>query len=304
MATQSWGSIGREIIQQLQGGIDEKALKKLGQATINKIYEREETAEKRDKALKMISREILKKFPRMDVETQNYWHDDRGKADLKRWRHNIFKYLTLDRSDWDAVGDENREQWKAEQQEVKAKTEVASSKAKTKPLTIDQLTIDQYKFDSESQSVVENAIALTGLSLPDFTRQALVVYAKTVVGKTKKQSEDLTTVLTDKLLYDTAYSTHPGRAEELTKRAIKAIKLYNSNIATENADRWYISQSAIVALTRSRPSTVGEVLEQFKDEIESHNQTYELGKYSNRKRGKPSIDQTINMAELVLDGLD
>ena len=143
-------------------------------------------------------------------------------------------------------------------------------------MTLDQLTIDQYEFDLETQLVVENAIALTDKSLPDFTRQAVLVYAKTISGKTRKQSEDLTTVPTENLLDDVAYSTHPGRAEELTKRAIRAIKLYNSTIASENADCWYISQSAIVALTRSRPSTVGEVLEQFKDEIHTHNQTYDL----------------------------
>ena len=256
MATQSWGSIGKEIVEQLERSIGETALKKLGQATINKIYEREQTADGRDKALKMISREILKKFPRMDSETKGYWHDDRGKANLPKWRHNIFKYLTLDRSDWDAVGDESREQWQAQQQEIKEKSLSSSPKAKSKSLTLDQLTIEQYQFDSESQAIVENVFPLTDKSLPDFTRHAVLVYAKTISGKARKQSEDLTTVPTENLLNDQTYSTHPGRAEELTKRAVRAIKLYNSTIATENADRWYISQSAIVALTRSRPSTV------------------------------------------------
>ena len=46
------------------------------------------------------------------------------------------------------------------------------------------------------------------------------------------------------------------------------------------------------------------MLEQFKDDIESHNQSYELDNYSNRKRGKPSIEETINLTELTPDGLD
>jgi hypothetical protein len=142
------------------------------------------------------------------------------------------------------------------------------------------------------------------MTLADFTRQALRVYAKTITGKTRKQSEDLATIPTDKLLNDSTYSTHPGRAEELTKRAIKAIKHYNANIATSKASRWCITQSAIASLTGSRASTVGKVLEQFKDDIESHNQTYELDNYSNRKRGKPSIEETINLTELTPNGLD
>ena len=43
---------------------------------------------------------------------------------------------------------------------------------------------------------------------------------------------------------------------------------------------------------------------QFKDDIESHNQSYNLDNYSNQKRGKPSIKETIKLAELTLDGLD
>lgn len=292
MNTQSWGSIGKEIVEKLETNIGEKALKKLAQATIKKIYEREQTADGREKALKMISREILKKFPRMDFETKGYWLDDRGKANLPKWRHNIFKHLTLDRFD------------ESHEQEIEEKAQSTSPKAKSKSVTLDQLTIEQYQFDSESEAIVKNVIPLTDKSLSDFTRHAVLVYAKTISGKARKQSEDLTTVLTENLLNDQTYSTHPGRAEELTKRAIRAIKLYNSTIATENADRWYISQSAIVALTRSRPSTVGEVLEQFKDEVETHNQTYDLNKYSNRKRGKPSIEQTIDLIELAPDGLD
>jgi len=166
------------------------------------------------------------------------------------------------------------------------------------------MTIEQLELDADTQQTLETALLQSGMALPDFIRQAIKVYAKTVTGKTRKQSEDLATVPTDKLLNDPTYSTHPGRAEELTKRAIKAIKYYNANVAVENADRWCITQSAIASLTGSRPSTVGKVLEQFKDEIESHNVTYGLNDYSNRKRGKPSLTETIDLAQLVPDGLD
>jgi hypothetical protein len=98
-------------------------------------------------------------------------------------------------------------------------------------------------------------------------------------------------------------STHPGRAEELTKRAIRAIKYFNTNIATEESDRWCITQSAIASLTGSRASAIGKILEQYKTEKDDHNQTYGLDNYSNRKPGK-KIEEIINLSDLCPDGLE
>jgi hypothetical protein len=302
-----WGEVGRELAIKLENVTDETKIKALGDATIQEILSRESTPEGRANALRMVNREITKKYPRLESKAPLYWHDPKGQKSQPKWRHLVFKSLTLSTSDWDEVGDESRQEWKAQQQkEVEQHQQEVKQQASQEEdvLTLDYLIIDEFQLDAESQSLVQEAIALSGMTLGDFTRQALRVYAKTITGKTRKQSEDLATVPTDKLLNDSTYSTHPGRAEELTKRAIKAIKYYNANVATENADRWCITQSAIASLTGSRPSTVGKVLEQFKDDIESHNQTYNLDNYSNRKRGKPSIEETIKLASLTLDGLD
>jgi hypothetical protein len=301
----TWGTVGRELAQKLEGVTDEAAIKALGDATMKDILNREPTAKGRTNALRMVNREVDKQYPRLESEAPLHWHDPRGKESLKKWRHLIFKSLTLSTHDWDEAGDESRKEWKAQQhKETEQQQQEVTQQAKPVSPVSEALTIDQFQLDSESQQLVQEAISLSGMTLADFTRQALRVYAKTITGKTRKQSEDLATVPTDKLLNDPTYSTHPGRAEELTKRAIKAIKYYNANVATENADRWCITQSAIASLTGSRPSTVGKVLEQFKDDIESHNQSYGLDNYSNRKRGKPSIEETINLTELTPDGLD
>ncbi len=307
----SWGEVGRELAQKLANVTDEASITALGEATMQSINQ-VPTPEGRANALRMVKKGVEKQCPRLDSEAPLYWYDPTGKKSLKRWRHLIFKTLTLSTRDWDEVGDESRKEWKAQQQK-EADQQQKETEQQIEPvepalpaleaLTVDHLTIDQFQLDSESHSLVQDAIALSGMTLEEFTRQALRVYAKTITGKSKKQSEDLSTVPTDKLLADSTYSTHPGRAEELTKRAIKAIKYYNANIATEQAQRWCITQSAIASLTGSRPSTVGKVLEQFKDDIESHNQSYGLDNYSNRKRGKPSIEETINLTELTPDGL-
>lgn len=291
----NWGQKGRDLAKQLQGLRDEQSIKDLAFQSIQAIYAQETVPDKRANALKMINRELLKHFPRVNSETPAYWYDPKGREAQAKWRHLIFKHLTLSTPDWDAVGDEARQEWKATQNE---------QPTEQNQLTIQDMTIQQLDLDPETQTIVVSALEQSGMALPAFIKQAVRVYAKTITGKTQKKGEDLSTVPTDKLLNDAAYSTHPGRAEELTKRAIKAIKYYNSNVATEKADRWCITQSAIATLTGSRPSTVGKVLEQFKDDIESHNQTHDLDNYANRKRGKPSIEETIKLAELVPDGLD
>ena len=305
----TWGAVGREWVEKLKGVTDEPSITAWGDAVIQDILRQEATPKERANALRMVNREIMKQYPRLSSEATAYWYDPKGKESQPKWRHLIFKSLTLSTSDWDAVGDENREEWKAQQQETEqqqkeTKQLIEPASPAFLAMTIDQLTVDQFQLDTESESLVQEALALSGMTLASFTRQALRVYAKTITGKTRKQSEDLATVPTDKLLNDPAYSTHPGRAQELTRRAIKAIKYYNANVAVEKADRWCITQSAIASLTGSRPSTVGKILEQFKDDIESHNQSYNLDNYSNRKRGKPSIEETIKLAELTLDGLD
>lgn len=302
----TWGEVGREVLQKLKCVSDAASIKVLGEETMRLILAQEATPEGRAYAIKMVSREITDEkdgFPRLGSEAPLHWYDPRGKKSLKKWRHLIFKSLALSTSDSDEVGDEARQEWKA------AHTEEPSEQPTERPteqkqLTIEDMTIQGLDLDAETQEILESALEQSGLALTDFIKQAVRVYAKTVTGKTRKQGEDLSTVPTDKLLTDSTYSTHSGRAEELTKRAIKAIKYYNANIATENADRWCITQSAISSLTGSRASTVGKVLEQFKDDIDSHNQKYGLDNYSNRKRGKPSIEKAINLTELTPDGLD
>jgi hypothetical protein len=292
-----WGQVGRELAANLQDLTDEESIRALAIATIKDIA-KEETPDARTNALRMLNREILKKFPRKEAKEQNYWHDPKGRESQPKWRHLIFKYLTLEASDWDKTGSETRQ---AAREDWKATAPADDSKPKE---TLKDMTIEQLNLDPETQQTLEDALNQSGLPLDEFIQQAIKVYAKTLTGKARKYSEGISAVPTAELLNDPKYSTHPSRAEELTKRAIKAIKFYNSNIATESADRWCITQSAIGSLTGSRASTIKKAMEAFADDIESHNQTYGLGNYSNRKRGKPGIEETINLAEIVPDGLD
>lgn len=313
MADITWGRMGRDLSKQLEGMTDENAIKALAIATLKEIYQLP-AADDRDKALKQINRELLKTFPRSEFEIPVYWHDPKGREAQPKWRHLIFKHLTLSSEDWDKAGSEARqearEEWKStlpeqptEQPTEQPKSKSRATRTRQPKQILKTMTVEQLDLDSETQTILKDALEHSGMALEDFIKQAIKVYAKTITGKAKQISEDLSNVPTYGLLNNSKYSTHPARAEELTKRAIRAIKFFNSNKAAENADRWCITQSAIASLTGSRQGTIKQILEQFKDDIDSHNQTYGLNGYSNRKPGK-DITEVINLAELVPNGVD
>lgn len=190
-------------------------------------------------------------------------------------------------------------------------------KTEIKPTTnkpnwsIENMKIEQLKLQPETQEIVQSALEQTGMNLKDFIQKACETYAKTVTGKVRKHGGDLANVSTSELLEKRGkYSTHPGRAEEVIKRAIYAIKKYNNEIATEPNQRWIITQSLLTELTGSRASSVKETMQKYQGDIDTHHQKYPdffaedgtLKAYFNRKKTK--ITEVIDLAELVPSGID
>jgi hypothetical protein len=287
MPDKTWGTIGREITTSL-GNLTEAEIKVLAEKTISEIMSRELSSESRNKALKLISREIMKVYPRLDSYAPCYWHDAYGKANLLKWRHLIFKYLTFGR---------NEVQPASEAPEIEEKIEIVETK-------LENITIQQLDLDTETQATLEAALNHSGMLLEDFIKQAIKVYAKTITGRNKAASDDLSAVPTGELLTESKFNTHPGRAVELTKRVIRAIHIYNTEVATEPSDRWMITASAIASIIGSRQSTIKEIMQQFQTSIDENNlnPVWNLTPYSNRKPGK-KIDEIIKLTELVPDGL-
>src|SRR5919202_6575012 len=93
--TATWGEIGRDIILQMEGHADDdNFLQSLASKAVATVRNREAEGEQQV-ALNQINREIAKAYPRLASETKNYWLDPKGKQDLPKWRHNIFKRMTL-----------------------------------------------------------------------------------------------------------------------------------------------------------------------------------------------------------------
>jgi hypothetical protein len=291
-ATATWGEIGRDILQLMKGKEDDEThLKMLAEKAVAMVQGRE-SEEKQQVSLNQINRAIAKTYPRLESEAPNYWHDHKGREKLHKWRHNIFKYLTLGRGIKTVPEPESQP------------IQTESAKPEEPKQILSNMNIQQLDLDSQTQETLESALNQSGMSLEDFIKQAIKVYAKTITGRNKAASDDLSAVPTGELLTDSKYNTHPGRAGELTKRTIRAIHIYNTEVATEPADRWMITASAIASLIGSRQSTIKEIMPQYQTSIDDNNLNPEwnLNPYSNRKPGK-KIDEIIRLTELVPDGI-
>lgn len=246
---------------------------------------------------------IEQAFPTIEELTPGYYLTSAGKGKEERYEHLALWYATTNKERWEVVGDAARAQYfqelpplppkksptlaptpgdKTQQPEQLEQVEPQSQQLEqvepkpqpqpeVKPvLELEDMTIESLKLDTETQGMVESAIAQSGMSLAEFIQQACRVYAKTVTGKTRKHSEDLSVVDSETLRRDKAYSTHPGRAEELVKRAIQAIKYHNGQ-STELNQKWLITQSLLVDMTGAKAVAVKNAMGNYQTDIDSHN---------------------------------
>ena len=100
-----------------------------------------------------------------------------------------------------------------------------------------------------------------------------------------------------------SYKTHLGRADELARRATYALETHNNN-CMEKAQKWHINQTAIQALTGSKPATIKAILEKYQTRLDDYNGKHDLNPYDNRKGGGRKIELEIDLVALVPDGLD
>ncbi|MBD2441009.1 hypothetical protein [Nostoc sp. FACHB-110] len=307
-----WASrLGSIAAHQLKGVKDEPVIREI---TL-KYWEPIREAIISDNSLKRprtaFAKAITEQFPNSQKRKPGYYHTKpRGK--VPHWEHLALWYATSNRDRWDVIGDEARIAYKASfeqptqleqpvQIEQTQQTEQVSLQPEITVPSLETMNIAQLELDADTQKVVEVAIAYSGMSLAEFVRKACQVYAKTVTGKVKLADEDLTSVPTAELMSE-KYKTHPGRADELTRRAIYALEVHNNN-CTQRNQKWHINQTAIQTLTGSKPATIKKILENYQTRLDDHNTKHELNPYDNRKPGI-KIEEAIKLNELVPNGLD
>ncbi len=251
---------------------------------------------------------IQSAFPDKNEATPGYYFTKAGKGQIERFEHLALWFATTSEERWEVVGNDARKQYftgfsPSLETVTEVKPEINIPTETTTELTLESMKIETLQLDADTQQKVQDALSHSGLSLSEFIQKACTIYATTLTGKAKQFDSDLSGVETQELL-SAKYKTHPGRAREMVKRAIQAIKIHNSEIVSETGDRWHINQTAIQSLTGSKPQTVREILTDYQDDITSHNATHELTPYLNRKADKRKIEDVIDVAALVPNGIE
>ena len=174
-------------------------------------------------------------------------------------------------------------------------------------LTLKTMNIETLELDADTQKNVIAALEHSGLSLADLLKKSLTIYCKTLAGKAKQFTTNLAEISTNDLLLKPELRTMPGRAEELLKRAIRAIHKYNSDCVSEDNERWFISLSSIQSLTGCNAKKVAELASKFELAIADANASFpEVTQYTNkyRKVKGSTINQFVKFAELVPNGVE
>ncbi|OKH30040.1 hypothetical protein NIES2119_31690 [[Phormidium ambiguum] IAM M-71] len=318
-----WVKLGEKLAQKLDGVIDEAEIRTLAIDAINQVIEAGITLKR---PLTQIRKEVEARFPTMpttEVKPDGYYFTNTGQGRVERFEHLALWYLTQNTDRRNVTGDDARKQyWQGlpkfgKETETSETSQKPTQKATEKPTKTNQPTlttkmletavIDALELDEETKEILDLALTHSGLDLAEFMQKAIKTYANTITGKIRRLEEDsLENISTSELLTNPKYSTYPGRAEEMVRRAIQAIKIYNSEVATEAKQRWIITQSLLSELTGSRGSVVQSAMQKYRDDIDSHHQKYPeffnedgtLKQYFNRKRGVEIRDE-IDLVKLV-----
>ncbi|MEC4805704.1 MAG: hypothetical protein SAJ12_06785 [Jaaginema sp. PMC 1079.18] len=297
MVKRNWPQLGREIVEKLQSENDSERIAAIGQEAIALI----QGHDKPENALKSVSRQVLKAFPRELEEKPNYYYDSGGKGDLLKWRHLIFRTLTLDPVEGRPTAEvvsRLRVQDSVSHQALYNfdKRKAYKMPKPTRPLMVDDEITVTIALNDQLKEALRITIEQTGQTLDAIAAKALEGYCKSIAHKS---TEPIETISTEALLTEDRYKTLPGRGEELTKRAIKAIQIYNES-AYGDVKPWAITQSAISRLTGAKPTAIKRVLKDFNSY--DYNQSKGIDGYTNRSIPGDIVDY-INLAELVSDGL-
>jgi hypothetical protein len=296
-----WDTRGQKLVSDLLATSDNKIIESLAKAVVKEIIDAyPEKLNSRKNPLSEVRDAVKSVFPyTKEQKNNNQYFTKSEKGNIPRYEHIALKYLTLPKEDWDGMGDEARKVYETSQTTVEPQPETITE------FSLSAMKIEQLELDAETQQTVLDALEHSGKSLAEFIQQACKVYAKTVTGKARRYGDnDISNVATVDLLdpNNKDYKTHPKKIEELTKRAIFAIEHYNNEIATEQNQKWFISATAINGLTGSRVQSINEVLKDYKEIIDTHNNKHELTAYTNRG-SKRKIEQDIDLVALVPDGL-
>jgi hypothetical protein len=314
-----------QLLEKLEGVNKEEDVRAICKAIFDSLFEEKVVRRSLDTLRKSVKEKYPEKPPNGN-KPDGYYLTNTGKGKRLRYEHLALWYLS-DPGDkishFEVIGDAARKEYwnslskieelQGEPTECSA-TETNENKPKEESMSIEKVL----EMDAEMSEIATAAMEQLNISLEEFAKRAFKYYALSVTGKAQQkrqqEAEDLAEVPTKDLIDEESqnykkYRSHPKRAEELTKRAIRAIKAYNETQG-ESAAKWAITPSIIHELIGSKPASIKEILATipdikgyhfalFGDEEPSHTQNRKKDKFS----GKPyKIGEVIDLAALVPDG--
>ena len=195
-----------------------------------------------------------------------YFFTNSGKGSIPRWEHLAIKYL--------------REEW-AEKSDVESEVEPPSDNHEVvKQEEISMVNeglaiIGQVGLSPDEMESVRNAIADTDVR--EWVKQAILQRANAINALRDRMDEDLSRVPSEKRREEKKYRTSPVACRELTSRAVRAIKAFN----TQSPEyRWCITNKLISELTGNTVKAIAKAVEGM--DIDSYNQGMDLQPVHNR----------------------
>ncbi len=113
---------------------------------------------------------------------------------------------------------------------------------------------------------------------------------KPIAAKPERQERDWTLATAEELKASKA----KGAVDEKLFRAFQAVCDYNSNVATNNDERWFIGNVTLRDLTGCNGLVVKDWMERHQISIDDHNQKYGLGQYHNKRHKNTNVSDVIS----------
>jgi hypothetical protein len=210
-----------------------------------------------------------------------YYFTDSGKGKQPRLEHLAIKYL---KEEWNSKKDWSDVQPQTEENNVN---------------TVNSETdlINQIDLSDEELETIKNAIG--DKDVKEWIKKALIQQAKIDNALNERKSEDLSIVPSENLMTDNKYRTNPLACRELTNRAVRTIKTFNSKFPEH---RWCITNALISEITGNTVKAIAKAIEGMG--VEDYNKMMGLSPVNNRitKAAIGDIKKNVSIEDVL--GID
>jgi hypothetical protein len=280
-----------QFISRLEQASSEQEIQTVCLEIKSSVAERYPNENSRRKPMSEIRKAVRERFPSQGGKSPHesapypYFFTNSGKGRVERWEHLAIKHLS---EEWNKKPESESE---TESEEI----------VKTEPLSVVKQELDifsQVGLNTEELETVKQALGDTDVK--EWLKQAVLQRANTINALRDRLEEDLSMVPSQTLMEDKKYRTNPVACRELTSRAVRAIKGFNTQSPEH---RWCITNALISELTGNTVKAIAKAVEGM--DLESYNKTMGLQPVHNRltKAAIGDIKDVVSIRDVLgIDG--